>query len=104
MRPPCVLLLVRLSLLRYIYFSTRFGKSVPHTYHGDAYSILSSPGQCFARIVTLYPASSRSLAVWRPMTPALVALATCYGDAIFVLPDYEDVRHVLYAHMLYVDT
>ena len=46
-------------------------KQKNHTHHGEANSPSSSPGPCAAMIVTLYPASRRKMAVWRPTTPAL---------------------------------
>ena len=40
-------------------------------YHGEVYCALSSPGTYSAMMVTLYSASRRRRAVWRPVMPAL---------------------------------
>jgi hypothetical protein len=64
------------------------------TYHGDVYSILSSPGQCFASSVTLYPLSSKSLAVCKPITPALLLLVFHTNvKTSSNIPDDENVCH-----------
>lgn len=51
--------------------ASRISTTSRFTDHGEVYSIDSSPGQCFARMITLYPASSSVFAVCSPMTPAL---------------------------------